>query len=384
MGRAEKTLLALGVLAFGIPIGSSADSPLAVAFLTGCLGRTLRWQATGRPRDILLAGALAALSFSSKQDFGLLVLAALAASIELSDRERLDRAHGRLLAITGFAAGAACFLVPIAMSGGWSWFIEYAFTAKQIYLRVGHVSFLDGLANVDSLETLYRKPMFFFPAVLPLLSVVWLRAKPAERPRTAAVLFFAAAAVVGVYPRLNDSHFQMAVPPLMVALVYAVHNTGLSRTTVAVIAAWLAAGVGLTAAKPLFELIRGRYSLVELPHFRSVLVAPETAATLRRDAARLRKATGGDPVFLLKWGAARDYLASGLRNPTPFDYPYASSLGLRGQEELIRSIDEGRLRTVCVGRGAEELELPQLTQHVPQAMVRVRDLGFCALYRTMR
>jgi hypothetical protein len=173
----------------------------------------------------------------------------------------------------------------------------------------------------------------------------------------------------------------MAVSPLMVAVAYVVHRKRLSRTTMAVIAAWLAAGVGLTAAKPLFELIRGRYSLVGLPHFRGVLVAADLAPSLRRNAARLRTATEGDPVFLLKWGAARDYLASGLRNPTPFDYPYATAVGLQGQKELIRSIHEGGLRIVCLGREAEELGLPQVTRHVQQAMVKVRDLGFCALYR---
>ena len=60
----------------------------------------------------------------------------------------------------------------------------------------------------------------------------------------------------------------------------------------------------------------------------------------------LHTLTGGT-VFLLRPDAAVWYLATGLRNPTPYDYPLASPFGPDGQQQLAANLASGRVRYCC-------------------------------------
>jgi hypothetical protein len=60
----------------------------------------------------------------------------------------------------------------------------------------------------------------------------------------------------------------------------------------------------------------------------------------------LRGLTRGT-VLLLRPDAAVWYLATGLRNPTPYDYPLASPFGPDGQQVLVENLRNGRVRYCC-------------------------------------
>ncbi|MEO6512737.1 MAG: hypothetical protein ABIO16_17190, partial [Nocardioides sp.] len=60
----------------------------------------------------------------------------------------------------------------------------------------------------------------------------------------------------------------------------------------------------------------------------------------------LRGPTSGT-VFLLRPDAAVWYLATGLRNPTPYDYPLASPFGPDGQRVLALNLGNGSVRYCC-------------------------------------
>jgi hypothetical protein len=96
----------------------------------------------------------------------------------------------------------------------------------------------------------------------------------------------------------------------------------------------------------------------------------------------LKQAVPEGEVFLLIPDAAVYYLLSGLRNPTPFDYPEIQTLGIDGEDKLIEAIGRGQIRTVCAGAAADRPLTPlKLLRHVERNMKREAGLGFCVLYR---
>jgi hypothetical protein len=65
------------------------------------------------------------------------------------------------------------------------------------------------------------------------------------------------------------------------------------------------------------------------------------------NATHLTVATEGS-VLILRPDAAIWYLGSGLRNPTKYDFPYASTFGPKGQQRVIEAIRAGEVPWVCI------------------------------------
>jgi hypothetical protein len=57
--------------------------------------------------------------------------------------------------------------------------------------------------------------------------------------------------------------------------------------------------------------------------------------------------TAGNEVFVLRRDAPYFYLSGRLENPTPYDYPLATTFGPHGQATIAAAINTGRLRWVC-------------------------------------
>ena len=435
----EKTLLAAGLIAFAIPAWSSGYSLLATAFLAGCFTAALRWQRNALPLHAFLAGILCGLTFCSKQNMGLAAIAALAASIAAGNWPGRRRIQAGFFAFAGFAATAVVCLFPVAASGAWTKFIEYGFTAKGAYVRLGALSYWDSLIELNRLSDWLRKPAFLAPAVLLPLGWLWLRAPRAGRPRATAVFAFSLAAAAGLYPRPDWWHLQPQLPILGVGIYWTWRRLSACRVeTPSKIPPWRLAscwkyvgdifilrcaprrmptrldlpapGPGLTTepvpgqmartairilliaaaatalARPFAEAALESYAFAGLPHFRGIVMASEAREETRNRAARLKQATPEGEVFLLFPDASVYYLLSGLRNPTPFDYPYINTLGNYGEDELIEAIDRGHIRAVCTGAGADQLPLIplKLLRHIERNMRPAADLGFCALYRGLR
>lgn len=55
--------------------------------------------------------------------------------------------------------------------------------------------------------------------------------------------------------------------------------------------------------------------------------------------------------------ASRYYLAAGIQNPTPFDYPLATAFGGAGERETLERIRRGEIEQVVVGTRHPETKL---------------------------
>jgi hypothetical protein len=119
-----------------------------------------------------------------------------------------------------------------------------------------------------------------------------------------------------------------------------------------------------------------------LPHFRGPLVTEDTEHRLAEKARALADASGGKPVFVLSTDAGFWYLASGVKNPTPFDIPTMTSVGQSGVAWLLTQLSSRSLMQVCVGNGPPTpLELAEVERYVRGHLQEGPDLGPCTVYR---
>ena len=100
-----------------------------------------------------------------------------------------------------------------------------------------------------------------------------------------------------------------------------------------------------------------------------------------REAASLRAAAAGTPLFLLVPNAGFYYLTSGVTNPTPFDYPLKSAFGAGGMTETIDRFRRGELLQLCMRRAAGLMAPDALQQYVETEMIATEDVGACVIYR---
>ncbi len=390
---------------WALPANVPLYQPLANLFLIASIDAAAWWCERSEHRRPLpamplwIAGAAAGLSFVSKQTVGACAMAGVAVIVLAEHRRR-----GGLLAGTAiswawcgaaFALAAGAVLVPVAVSGGWEKFLDYAFLNKTTYVRVAGVPYYDELATF--LRTLVPGGSFDWlafvrhqPIALPLLvAVAALASAPTllRADRAAAILLcLATAALLTLYPRADIDHVVPGVPGLLVVLLALWHRT---RTRVPAAAARLAVGaMGLAVAGGL--AIRLGASLVamtddhrvwcDLPHLRYVLMPHARAMELAAEAEAMRTAAASGRLFLLVPNAGLYYLVSGVLNPTPFDYPLGTAFGRAGEADLVRAISDGRLRRVCMTTVTGRMAAQRLQDAVVNSLRPAADLGACTLY----
>ena len=148
-------------------------------------------------------------------------------------------ARWRVLA-AGFTAAAAAVAAGVWISGGWTKFVEYGFTAKGKFLATGLplsatvAQFLDGMREAPSwtyqLRLLYSfLALGFGIACLVLVAAACWRARGAQRLEMNFVACFAAAAALTLYPISDLSHLAYAIPVLLLAAVIAATRLGLRQ-----------------------------------------------------------------------------------------------------------------------------------------------------------
>ncbi len=410
--RRSVPFLLLGLLAYVWPRQAAGYTPLAYACLLGCLLVTVKWQtrladrhrSAAPSRSLVSAGVLAGLCFAAKQNLGLCALGALLASIALvalQERVSLSKTCRALLtAFAAFTLTVGVTLLPVLLSGGIEQFIDYGFTNKRTYLRIGGFSYLEGLRALDKrirtihspedLRWVFLQTSFLLP---PLTCVVMLVASivatKQQRLFLAITGIFAAAALAGVYPRADIEHVLYAIPPVLVCAVYAAGIVGarlpraMQRMLSAGFVLWMILGIGLIGSGALGRILSPDFERSTLPHFGGVWLTKEEHAKLQRYATTLRAATEGEQPFLLSSQAAFYYLAAGLDNPTPFDYPLETAFGLHGQADVMAAIREGRIRWVCLKHAPRyQMAAHRLAQFVIDHMEQAADLKSCTLYRT--
>ncbi|MCX6602441.1 MAG: hypothetical protein NTV52_02475 [Acidobacteria bacterium] len=356
LSRFQLSFVLVATLLWTIPENSSTYNPLALLFALAaqyCAIRLFRSQS--RARWAAAAGLFAGLAFATKQNIGLLCLLALLAVLALSWPR-----------LTPFVAGAFVFaatlpLLPIALSGGLPAFIHFGFFNKTVYAQVASLSYLAQIHlspralwnefGFPSGTLLWGRSLrylapFLLLAVLPL-------AQKLGAPRLAPLrmqLVFALASLGFVYPRPDGPHIALCAPfvalslPLLARL--ALPHSGFYR-----LAAW-AGGAVLLLQFGVWLMMIQRPLPATVAHgqvFRGLRVSPEFAAAAASAALRL-PAEQSDPrgIFVLHPGATIIYLASGVPNPTLYDYPLNSAFGPDGQQQLIRQIRDGAVPTVCL------------------------------------
>ena len=402
-GTFAALLVAAGVLVFATPHKSSLYPPLATTCLVACLAAVLVW-ADGGPRARLAvagAGAAAGLAFATKQNVGLLALAALFLAVLLAGAGR--RVRSWALAGAGFVVFALLPLVPVAATGGFRAFVDYGFTNKGTYTDLGGISYTTGFREeavdvrsflragevLDATVPAYHAVLYLLvPAILVLLVVVWARQAGEERRRVELVGLFAVASAAAIFPRADVAHVIAVAPVLLIAAWYSAHlllrDLAPGRARLVAIGAGivLLPGVLVLAAWPAIQLERG-FRPSDLPLARGVLVDPGREEHMEKTAATLARAGSNGPLFLATSKAGFYYLLSGVSNPTPFDYPLATAYGRSGQEELAARIRRGELAAVCLGfRSGGDLTPRQVVDAIRATMKPGLPMAVCRLYWT--
>jgi hypothetical protein len=383
-GLGARWSIALGVAVYGVN-QPTPYTPLAIALLAGCLDVTLAWwqggvASHGARARLIWAGALAGLSFASKQNVGAFALVALLVSIAAGGAARRRWLPGTVVALAAFAAAAGIVLLPVWLGGGSERFARYGITGKDVYLEVGAVPYSAALSRLWTAVTrlpgkrglwgLYREAAFLLPPlVLAALVSTWVSARGPERRVTSIVAAFAGAGYLVVLPRPGSSHLGFAIPFLLLGAVFAwTRLTGLLRAPLARALAygwvlWLSTGLLAQLGLSAWRIRSGTWSVSALPHFRGVLIEGREERLLRGRIERVAELAAGRPTFLLGRNTGPHYLVAGIRNPSAFDFPYRSILRRDGESEIIAAIQAGRIPQVIEFDEPEDAQTPVLLRN---------------------
>jgi len=353
-------------------------SPLANLFFLCCfslsvmfLQRAEKAVAVNRPAlDFILpalSGGAAALAFVSKQNIGVCALVVFLAGAVISLRGDYyfwrKMSVASLVMFSSFVLISSLALLPIWLSGGWQQFLDYGFFNKTTYLRFAKVPYFEGFMqlfgtgiSLRSIPKLIPVALFLLPVVVFVGLMASLVRRPDKRPMTALLLVCVTAALVGIYPRYDVVHLAYIAPELLIAFAYSWHMIiSIPERYVDVlrkgIGLLLAGGMSLMLAKSMAVTMSGSHHLSDLPHFRWVFLNDNARHEIMQAVTPLLEtAKRGESPFLLSPRAGFFYLASGARNPTPYDFPLTTALGRLGEAQLIDDIGRGRLKGVWLDK----------------------------------
>jgi hypothetical protein len=392
---------------WALPSIASLYQPLANLCLLASLDAVAWWsdgpgrRGALRALPLWLAGAAAGLSFLAKQTVGAYAIVAAVAAIAATHarhRSALTRwAADVSIAAAGFGLTVAAGLAPVVAGGAWRPFLDYAFLNKGTYLSVAGLSYVGELAEYFELlrpaaafdhdNVVKQQPILLPLLLLPALAVL-ARARRRIDVGMTLVAGLALAEAVSLFPRPDLEHVVSAAPGMLVVALAAWHagGSGLTaawRTAVeAVCILAVIAGLSVRLGASASALASDDRAWSDLPHLKHVLMYRSRAAQLAAHARALRTAAPSGRLLLLVPDASLYYLVSGLVNPTPFDYPLVTAFGRTGETGLVRSIEDGRLRQVCMRPVAGPMAPAILQQAVLARLQVTADLGACVLYNT--
>jgi hypothetical protein len=279
---------------------------------------------------LLPGGLLLGVALLSKYSVGVallpgLLLTAVAAS---SGRPLVVAAVGVVTALAGYAvAGRGGVARPM---------VRRLLFNKPTYVTTGGSGFAARWRATHDVTF----PLTAVSAVVVVADLGRYVGSRGDAPGTAATAGLALVAAAALYPRADDEHVRHAVPlwtaPALAAAERLAEPLAVGLAVVVLVTGLVACG--RTARTSLTGLGSGPFA--------GVVTAPWDLDAMAAGAAQLRETTGGT-VFLLRPDAAVWYLVTGLRNPTPYDYPLASPFGRDGQRVLAANLTSGRVRYCC-------------------------------------
>ena len=395
--RTQLTVLLCATVVWAAPPQNSVYSAWAVLFSLGSLLCALRLlQTPFAPRWGAAAGLLAGLAFSAKQNIGLLCFAALLAGVYAARPRKAIRALPGAAAM--FLLAALIPLLPVLLSGAFVEFFRMGFSNKTVYLEVASLPYwrfvhLTPFALWEHFGgpagTLLWGRFSLYIAPAALLAALLLGRKLLA-PRHAALrlqLLFAAAATAFVFPRPDPDHILLCAPFVALAVVsllpLAFPNPATHR--------FIALPVAILAVLQFYSW-SGQIQNPQpaqtpaITAFRSLRLSPPFAAWAEA-AATLPSIAGQQRILILHPLASTIYLASGIENPTPFDYPLRSAFGPNGQQQVIGHIRAGIVPAVCLsdsswGGSAVWRSFPpgELIAFVHQEMIPGVNAAICRIY----
>lgn len=351
-----------GMIAFG-----AAYTALAMVLFAACFERTLAWHNTAQRRDVVLAAVLSGLCFAAKQNMGLLVLAALLTVVGVRD------ARAALRCALYAAVTIVIALMPVLFSGALAEMIDYGFTGKGAYVRLGGTGWLEGFlqqaAISDAGRRLYWSHQYLIaPIAFVVLGLAWRRESWSVQSVPAILMVFAAAALGCVFPRATALHLTIANPTLLLCIAWGISETPWIRRAVFV---WLGAGLLALTATRARHVLSDDVVRPEIPHFRGALFEKSTLSDAMRASALMRAAAPSGEIFVVSPRAGFYYLVSGISNPTPYDYPYATTFGKHGQAEVADALRARRI-TACIDSAMDPAMMPRLIESALHAVPHCR------------
>lgn len=216
---------------------------------------------------------------------------------------------------------------------------------KRSYLQYGRHSMRRTFTGGGAADRLLVPSVVPAGAAVVLALVAW----PGGVATVALVGGLLAAWFLLGWPRWDSCHLRSGLPFVTVAALVAGHAAGDTRerlrSVVVVLAVALAAwGCALVVVGLRDAIRRGAFGPAsDVPGFRGT-GCPFTPDAIEDLAVASRLA--GGVALLLGSPAPLAYLVAGIHNPTAYDYPYASTFGPTGQDEVVARLAAGDIRWV--------------------------------------
>ena len=403
-------LFVVGLFAFGSPLVAytSSYSSLATLGALGALLTVLVWY--DRRRDdrsaaaaLVGAGIACGFAFWSKPNVGVLAAGAAAVFVvAVGIRERRRVGRDLAWATVGGLGVSVPVMVVLLVTGAWSAFVDQVFLSKRQYVDVGfsYVSALQdrvdrvfGGAHTD-LRSVVQLTIMATPVIV-IVVLVWACWRNHRNPdlRYVALVAFACAGLVSVFPRPGVNHFVDVMPLTFTATVgvWALaprRHTVTSRgrwTVFATMAIVAVLGATIVAGDSVQAYASGRAAR-DFPHFHAVPIRRQLRVRMDELRKGIWSHTDGR-VFIAREDAGFLYFQTGARDPLAYDMVERSDFGGGGERTVIRDLVRNRVQYVCLHppRSKRKLQSPlvplTLERWVRAHYTFVSRYPSCDLYR---
>lgn len=367
----------------------SAYGPMAYLFLVGTLLATLRGVTSSSVAPWLRAALLAALTFASKYNAGVLALGSTLAARILASRTNRWRDAAVMLAV--FLGTVSATLIPLGHAGAWSEFFSEVFAAKTTYLQAAPVLPLAGKRaglppsvvfspQEDALRLLLRAASFSAVggAILALAALWWRHGQ--SRQQLTVLAFFLVSGIATAFPRFDSEHVLPCVPVALIPLTLWLEE----RTTASglrPVRMVLTTVLSLGLALPLWSWRQGIWQPSGLPYLAGARISAAEAANIEATRAFAATIPPADKVLFLGPYAAFYHLVTGRLPATKYLFPLVTELGAEGQHELRVALEHGDVRWVCLQTWRWPMRPAVLEDFVTGTLRFITTTGECAWFQ---
>jgi hypothetical protein len=329
---------------------------------------------------LLVAGCLTGFAISSKYTIG--IASVVGGFLLISRSSHADPGWVSRVGLFTAAAGlvSTLFVLPVAAQGGLRAMLFRLGRGKSSFLRHGTMGLRQGVAqrrrDMESLEGMATSSTLtnvvglvestVFASALSLPLMVFALVPPFASPTKADVELISLALIwiTIVAPRADFTHvlsgFGVAASLAMLALERAGDRGRLTSAWVDGLQFAVATWAGLIIAIRVLAILRAwprratrsanccKFILSKYPE-------PLHARTLEKMSNHSRRGN----CFLVGSDAPAIWLITDLHNPTPYDYPLASTFGPHGEADVANALSEGSFPFVAVCGSIDGLNQPR-------------------------